>query len=99
MCSESKARTRYILKARRRSKKGKRRKKEGRRIQVGKIETLSNYRKEYRANDKEATRRLRKDNKEWEEQVEEIAETVAEIGNTKVVYDATRKLANRQSRK
>ena len=99
MCRESKARTGYIPKARRRSKKGKRREKEGRRIQVGKIETLSNYRKEYRANDKEATRQLRKDNKEWEEQVEEIAETVAEIGNTKAVYDATRKQAKRQSRK
>ena len=52
------------------------------------------WQEEYRKKDKLVKRSLRKDKRQWANDIAKEAESAAKLGNMKGVYDATRKLCN-----
>ena len=57
------------------------------------------YREEYRAKDKEVKKQLRRDRRNWIDQIARDAEKEAKTGNMKAVFDATRQLCNKPNRR
>ena len=56
------------------------------------------HRYAYSVKDKEVKEKLKKDKNDWAEKIAEGAQKVAEQGNLKTVYNATRKLSNKKGR-
>ena len=57
------------------------------------------YREEFQAKDKEVKKQLRRDRRNWIDQIASDAEKAAKTGNMKAVFDATRQLCNKPNRR
>ncbi|XP_028416570.1 craniofacial development protein 2-like [Dendronephthya gigantea] len=57
------------------------------------------YREEYQAKDKDAKKQLRRDKRNWIDQIASDAEKAAKTGNMKAVFDATRQFCNKPNRR
>ena len=57
------------------------------------------YREEYQAKDNEVKKQLRRDRRNWIDQIASDAEKAAKTGNMKAVFDATRQLCGKQIRR
>ena len=56
------------------------------------------HRYAYSVKDKDVKEKLKKDKNDWAEKIAEGAQKVAEQGNLKTVYNATKKLSNKKGR-